>query len=211
MSDTSSCPDDPRQVSDRQVDTLTGFLLRSELGTSQPSEESWSRLQTRLVYGDAPPDQPPVVAQPLATRPIEPSRAWRAQLALLTTGPRLSSVGAALALFIMFVNSSLSLMNPGAFSPPAEQINHPLDSTAFVMQKLDARNAATARHDEWYDQPIIDTYVPQPAVEESPAALLPAEDPSTLVPPQSISQNERAVWSVMPSVRDYRYVGLRQR
>ena len=210
MSDTSSCPNDPRQVSDRQVDTLTGFLLRSELGTSQPSDEVWGRLQNRLVFGDTPPGQQPVVPPPLATRPLERSRALRVQYALLTTAPRLSSVGAALALFFMFVNSSLGLLNPGGLSGQPEQIIHPADPTAFVMQKLDARSPVD-RPDEWYDQPITVTYAPQPAVEESPAVVMAAEDPSTLVPPQSISQNERGVWSAMPSARDYRYVGLWQR
>jgi hypothetical protein len=103
----------------------------------------------------------------------------------------------------MFVNSSLGLIDPAMLSGQPEQIIHPPDSTAFVLQKLDARTPSTARQDEWNAQPIILRMAP--LGEESPAVMLPPEDPSTLVPPQSISQNERAVWSVMPDPRSYRY------
>jgi len=213
MADTPSCPNDPRRVSDRQVDTLTGFILRSDLGTSQPSDDAWNRIQTRIVLGDAPitppiMTKPPVTTVPV-TKPLEPPLAWRVQRALLTTAPRLSSVGAALALLIMFVNSSLGLIDPAVLNGQPEQIIHPPDSTSWVLDRIEDRNPSTVRQDDWNAQPIILRMAP--LLDESPAPMLPAEDPSTLVPPQSISQNERAVWSAMPDTRNYHYVGTRQR
>jgi hypothetical protein len=206
MSDTSSCPNDPQHVGDRQVDVLTGFVLRSELGTSQPSDDVWSRLQMQLIAGEAPPAAPP-----LAMRPLVMPMSLRVQQMLLTTVPRLSSVGAALALFVMFVNSSLGLLNPGVFSGASEQIIHPADSVAFVEQKLNDHNPPSEHRDEWYDQPIIIMYGPPAAANAGPSAALPADDPTTLAPPQSISPNELPIWSGLPSERSYRYVGKDQR
>ena len=74
---------------------------------------------------------------------------------------------------------------------------------------MDDRNPPIAYQDDWNAQPIILRMAP--LVDESPALVLPPEDLSTLVPPQSISQNERAVWSAMPDTRNYHYVGTRQR
>ena len=188
MSDTSSCPNDPCKVSDHQVDVLTGFVLRSDLGTSQPPAEAWNQLLPRLVLGDPP--------GPLASSALEwaaPPADRRRQQMLLTIVPRITSVGAALVMLVLFVNSSLGLLHPGVFGGQPAEIIHPQDGTTFVMDKLNDRNPPVDRPTPEYTAPVV---LRNPRLaEDLPVVVLPTENPSTFATPQMISPNA-PIWTL---------------
>jgi len=146
MSDPSFCTHEESHVGDRQVDVLAGYILRSDLGILEPSDAAWDQLHTRL-------NAPPPLAAPLLPMPLP--RGVRFQQALLTTVPRMSSVGAALVLLVMFVNSSLHFTAPASFNIESNTAVHqPADPIKFVDSKLGLGETAASAVDEWFDQPV---------------------------------------------------------
>jgi hypothetical protein len=215
MSDTPARRKRRRAIGDHQVDTLTRYNLRSEAGTAQPSDEIWKRLQAQVA---ATPRPTRAVAPPLPRWAVW----WRD---FMSSAPRLSarlsSVGAMALLLLMLAHSTLSAL-PTDATPPTSPVRAPYDALE-VVRNLDRQTLDTSMVDpvnelptrprpvytlitqDAFQQPIYPA--PDSAAESTSVSLADAEDPSTLVPPQSLPQHSNPIISPSMGDPEYRYAG----
>jgi hypothetical protein len=218
MSDPSARRKKRRPVAEQQVDTLARYTLRSDLGTAQPPAEVWTRLQARV---EATPRPERIVAPP-------PPRWLLWWQSFLSAAPRLSarmsSMSAAALLLIMLAHSTLSTLNPDGTPLPTSAVRAPHDALTIVARRLDSVEVDTRLDDQAYEIQMTrprPAYAPAPqdallqpvypapdaaAADNNPLVMEP-EDPTTLVPPQSLSVHTNPIIIAAPGDPNYRYVG----
>jgi hypothetical protein len=217
LSDTSARRKRRHAIRDQQVETLTRYTLRSEIGTAEPPDEIWARLQARV---DATPRPGRVVAPP-------PPRWLLWWQGFLSSAPRLtarmSSVSAAALLLIMLAHSSLSTLTRDGTPPPNSAVRAAHDAFTFVSGEADPGHVSTLSDDQAFENLMTrprPAYAPVPQdallepvypapdapVETSPLVIEP-EDPTTLVPPQSLDVHSSPIIATPPGDPGYRYVG----
>ncbi len=219
MSDTSARRKLRRAMADQQAETLARYVLRSDSGSAQPSDEVWTRLQARV--GTTPRPVRPVLPPP--------SRLvlwWRS---FMTAAPamsaRLSSVSAAALLLIMLAHGTLSTLSPAdGPTPGSSGVRAPYDALTIVERRLDPLEVDTSQEDLRFEElrvrprratiavrqdAVVHPVYPPPdaPVESSSAPVTEKENSSTLVPPQSISPNQSAVWTGVPDTGGTPYAG----
>jgi len=204
-------------MADQQAETLARYVLRSEAGSAQPSDEAWTRLQARV--GTTPRPMRPVVP------PVPRWMLWwrSFMVAAPRMSARLSSVSAAALLLVMLAHGTLSTLSPlGSAAPISSDVRAPYDALTIVERRLDTLEVDTSQDDLSYEQlmlrPRRATTVPQdlvphpvyPPPDPAPVSIAPVtekENPSTLVPPQSISSSQAAVWTGVPDTSQHPYAG----
>jgi hypothetical protein len=217
MSDTPAHRKRRRAVGDHQVETLTRYNLRSEAGMAQPPDEIWARVQAR------------VAATPRPTRAVALSLPWWAVWwrDFMASAPRLSarlsSVGAMALLLLMLAHSTLSAL-PTDPTLPTSPVRAPYDALEVVRnldrQALDTRAgvfdsindrpprprpAYTLLTEDALQQPVYPA--PESVADSSVAGPTEPEDPSTLVPPQSLPLHSNPIISPSTGDPEYRYTG----
>jgi hypothetical protein len=218
MSDTTARRKQRRSVSDRHVDTLTRYHLRSEIGIAQPSDEVGARLMAR------------VAATPRPARPLTPPTPgwllrWRDFMAATPRmSARLSSLSAAALLMFLMVHSSMSTLDVGAIPTPSSAVvRPPYDALAIVERRQDPA-VDTSREDLRYEdlmmrprlatppfpqdalvQPVYPA--PDSSADTTSAPSDEREDLSTLVPPQSRAVRSSPIIAPSTAEPGYLYAG----